>query len=80
MAHPDPSWRIAAIYRCCVRYGKDREWCYQQLEKIKPASLEGSVLNTHSTLRIADIWFRKTHGSSHMTRARQARREWSLNQ
>lgn len=30
------AWRGAAIYRCCVRFGKDRDWAIEKIREIAP--------------------------------------------
>ena len=63
MSHPDKSHRVGAIYRCCVRYGKDKAWAHEQL----------SAMIHHNTgynpTNLADIWFRGQ--TSHMDTARK---------
>lgn len=71
MSHPDPCWRVGAIYRCCYRYGKDQEWCQEQLSKIREVNSEGfsNPINTN----ISAIWFRKNGaGVCHMDMRREA--------
>jgi len=75
MSHPDPVWRVAVIYRCCVRYNKDQEWCLDQLTQLQSHSAEGKVITNTSISYLADIWFRETHNNSHMRMAREGYRE-----
>jgi len=47
--HPDMiCWRVSAIYRCCLRYRKSKDWALEKLREISP---EG-----HRDI-MADIWF-----------------------
>jgi len=50
MAHPDKSWRVGAIYRCCVRYGKDQDGALHRMWEVFTSSS-----NVHNTV---SIWFR----------------------
>lgn len=77
MAHPDKSWRVAAIYRCCVRYGKSQEWAKEKLSELRKLNAEGFVIAHPSFPRIADIWFRRDTPTSpnHIEQARHAHRK-----
>lgn len=73
MAHPDESWRVGAIYRCCVRYYMPESWAYNQLCKIRHLSTEGNVIAGHSFPKLANIWFRKSNPKalSHIEQAQR---------
>jgi hypothetical protein len=59
MSHPDTSWRVAVIYRCCVRYGKQQTWATEQLAKLQSRSAEGKITSNQNITNIGDIWFRE---------------------
>ena len=46
----DPSWRVGAVFRACVRYGMDRDWAETKLAEQIGAS---------SAQKLCGIWFRK---------------------
>jgi hypothetical protein len=47
--HPDMiCWRVAAIYRCCLRVGMSKEWALEKLREIAPDGKRDHM---------ADIWF-----------------------
>jgi hypothetical protein len=73
MSHPDTCWRVGAIYRACQRYRKTKDWCFEQLDKLRARSAEGKVITNHSITNLADIWFRENGaGVSHMDVSREA--------
>lgn len=42
--HPDMvCWRVAAIYRCCIRFGKTKAWALDRLREISPEGRRDSV-------------------------------------
>lgn len=41
-------WRVAAIYRCVLRYGKGRDWALQRLRDLDPSGRKDHLV---------DIWF-----------------------
>lgn len=41
-------WRVAAIYRCVLRYKKPREWALEKLREIAPDGSRDQML---------DIWY-----------------------
>lgn len=41
-------WRVAAIYRCVMRYGKDREWALHHLRDLDPTGRKDHLVN---------VWF-----------------------
>lgn len=53
MAHPDASWRVGAIYRCCVRYGMTQVTAEQHM-----AALGVTRGDVESFKRTCDIWWR----------------------
>jgi hypothetical protein len=59
MAHPDKCWRVAAIYRCCIRYNKDMQWAHEKLSEMRILSSDGNVIAGHSFPRLAQIWFQR---------------------
>ena len=64
MSHSDTSWRVGAIYRCCVRYNKDMLWAQQKLEELCKRSEEDKIIAGHSYPQLAQIWFRRATPSS----------------
>lgn len=72
MAHPDKFWRVAAIYRCCVRFKKDMYWAEQQLKQLRNLSSDGKIIAGQSFPRLAHIWFGRLTPSSpnHIEKAR----------
>ncbi|MDX5412800.1 MAG: hypothetical protein LPK02_07110 [Rhodobacterales bacterium] len=44
---------MAAIHRCCIRYGKSREWAEQEMLKVF-----GRFSNARNTV---SIWWRSRH-------------------
>lgn len=40
-------WRVAAIYRCVLRYGKDRDWALRHLRELDPTGRKDHMV---------DIW------------------------
>lgn len=65
--HPDMiCWRVSAIYRCCLRYRKSKDWALEKLREISP---EG-----HRDI-MADIWFtdidrlQERHEAQHFLKA-----------
>jgi len=41
-------WRVAAIYRCVLRYGKDRDWALRHLRELDPTGRKDYMV---------DVWF-----------------------
>ncbi|MFX4300314.1 hypothetical protein [Pseudosulfitobacter pseudonitzschiae] len=41
-------WRVAAIYRCCLRLGMSKEWALEKLREICPEGHRDHM---------ADVWF-----------------------
>lgn len=41
-------WRVAAIYRCVLRYRKDRAWALHQLRDLDPSGRKDHLV---------DVWF-----------------------
>lgn len=41
-------WRVAAIYRCCLRLGMSRDWAISKLREISPEGHRDHM---------ADLWF-----------------------
>lgn len=41
-------WRVAAIYRCVLRYGKARDWALHQLRQLDPTGRKDHLV---------DVWF-----------------------
>jgi hypothetical protein len=41
-------WRVAAIYRCVLRYGKNRDWALRHLRELDPAGRKDHLV---------EIWF-----------------------
>lgn len=64
MAHPDKSWRVTAIYRCCVRYNKDYYWAHQKLSELRVLTSDGKVIAGQNFPRLALIWFQRTSPTS----------------
>lgn len=54
----DSSWRVGAIYRCCVRYGKGQAWARDQLEKAFKRFEPVSRAHPRKAEQLAAIWFR----------------------
>lgn len=77
MSHSNTCWRVGAIHRCCVRYGKDRDWAYEQLSKLRTLSPDGKIIAGPNFPRLADIWFRRSQPTStnHIEKARHAYRK-----
>lgn len=77
MAHPDKYWRVAAVYRCCVRYNKDMFWAQQQLNQLRTLSADGKVIAGQSFPRLAEIWFKRAHPTApnHIEHQRHAYRQ-----
>jgi hypothetical protein len=72
VSHPDTCWRVAAIYRCVVRYGKGHDWCLEQMNKLVKRSAEGKVIEGQGFLHLVSIWFRPNGGGiSHIDMARE---------
>lgn len=38
-------WRMAAIYRCCIRFGKDHAWALDKVREIFPDGARDSVVD-----------------------------------
>jgi hypothetical protein len=72
MSHPDKHWRVAAIYRCCVRYNKEMHWAQAELQKLRTLTSDGKVIAGDSFPRLAEIWFRRNTPISinHIEKAR----------
>lgn len=72
MSHPDTCWRVAAIYRCAVRYGKGRDWCLERMNQLYKRSAEGKIIEGSGFANLVDIWFRPNGGGrSHIDMARE---------
>lgn len=41
-------WRVSAIYRCILRFGKDRDWALEKIREISPDGKRDHMV---------DIWF-----------------------
>ena len=41
-------WRVAAIYRCVLHYGKDRDWALRHLHELDPTGRKDHMV---------DVWF-----------------------
>lgn len=41
-------WRISAIYRCVLRFGKDRNWALEKIREISPDGTRDHMV---------DLWF-----------------------
>lgn len=47
--NPDMTcWRVAAIYRCCLRLGMSKDWAVEKLREISPGGQRDHM---------ADVWF-----------------------
>jgi hypothetical protein len=77
MAHPDKSWRVGAIYRCCVRYNKDMLWAKAKIAELSTLSADGKVIAGRSYPRLVDIWFRRSHPTA-PNHIEQQRHEYRL--
>ncbi|MCW3784292.1 hypothetical protein [Defluviimonas salinarum] len=42
-------WRMAAIYRCCIRYGKDEAWALRKVREIFPSGSRDAVVTNWFT-------------------------------
>lgn len=41
-------WRVAAIYRCCLRMGMNKDWALKKLREVSPEGHRDHM---------ADLWF-----------------------
>lgn len=58
MSHPDTSWRLAAIYRCCVRYGMTREIALQKVVAVFRVEPWPDSTRVFKAEQLVNIWFR----------------------
>lgn len=61
-------WRVSAIYRCCIRYRKSKDWALEKLREISPEGHRDIMANIW-WMDMADLQDR--HGRLNITLADQ---------